>query len=358
MITARSTPNIALIKYWGNRHDEFRLCANENLAMTLDGPYVDVSVEPADELSVTSKNKEMNEKDIQRFAKTLDLINAYLSTINYPLSTSISIEIDSHIPSSIGLASSAAVFSALAKAIAGLIEENAGENTSELRAGTPALRDGIFSNHQSGSSARIGLFTDEQISVMARLGSGSAARSIFGGYGAIRNEENMFIDGSKGWQVADEHHWNLHDIIIVPSTEEKKVGSSEGHPKAWTSPDFQARVDAINGHRQQECIDAILNKNFEKLQAVAEEDCMEMHHCMQTQNPALNYLSDETYKILDEIKSLRTTEHLPVLYTMDAGPTVHLFCTDESKERIAEYAHAQKGCQVFEAKVGRGTYIL
>jgi len=293
--------------------------------MTLDGPYVDVTVTPADQFSVTSKNKEMTEKDIQRFAKTLDLINAYLTTVDCPLPTSISIEIDSQIPPSIGLASSAAVFSALAKAVSALVD-------TEL--------------------------TDEQISVMARLGSGSAARSIFGGYGAIANEENMFIDGSKGWQIADENHWKLHDIIIVPSTEEKKVGSSEGHPKAWTSPGFAKRIENIKNHRQQECIDAILKKDFEKLQKVSEEDCMDMHQCMQTQDPPLNYLSSETYRILDEIKDLRSSEHLPVLYTMDAGPTVHLFCTDEARDRIAKYAHEQEGCQVFEAKTGEGARII
>ncbi len=293
--------------------------------MTLNTPSLDITIDHADTLSITSTNKEMTEKNILRFKKTLELIESYLGTIEPTKVSNLSIKIDSHIPPAIGLASSAAVFSALAKAISGLVDFD---------------------------------LTDEQISIMARLGSGSAARSIFGGFGAIRNEENQFIDGCKGWQVADEHHWNLHDIIIVPSTEEKKVGSSEGHPQAQTSPDFAARVDAINGHRQQECIDAILSKDFEKLQKVAEEDCMEMHHCMQTQDPPLNYLSDETYRILDEVKALRKAEHLPVLYTMDAGPTVHLFCTDEAKERIAEYAHTQEGCQIFEASIGPGAHLV
>jgi diphosphomevalonate decarboxylase len=325
MITARSTPNIALIKYWGNRHDEFRLCANDNVAMTLDGPFVDVTVSLADELSVKSENKEMTEKDIARFAKTIDLINVYLSTFHFPLSTSISIEIDSQIPPSIGLASSAAVFSALAKAISGLVDAD---------------------------------LSDEQISVMARLGSGSAARSIFGGFGAIKNEPNDFIDGSIGFQIADEHHWNLHDVIIVPSAEEKKIGSTEGHSKAWTSPHFKTRVQEIGDHRQQECIDAILSKDFEKLQKVAEQDCMDMHHCMQTQDPPLNYLSKETYRIIDEIKTLRQAEHLPVLYTIDAGPTVHLFCEEEALEAVKEFAHTQEGCQVFETQIGKGTSFV
>lgn len=325
MPTARSTPNIALIKYWGNRHEEFRLCAGESTSMTLDGPYVDVTVNYADALSVTSNTKEMTPESILRFQKTLELIQAYLATINTVDISRLSIDIESHIPPSIGLASSAAVFSALAKAIAALVEMP---------------------------------LSDEQISVMARLGSGSATRSIFGGYSAIRNEENLFIDGSKGWQIADENHWKLHDIIIVPSTKEKKIGSTEGHTNAATSPHFTERLNAIKEYRQQESIDAILYKDFEKLQYVAEEDCMNMHLCMQTQTPPLNYLSDETNRIVSEIQELRRSEHLPVFYTMDAGPTVHLFCEPEAKGRIIEYANNQEGCKVLEASTGQGTHLM
>jgi diphosphomevalonate decarboxylase len=293
--------------------------------MTLDGPYADVSVEFADQFSVNSNTKEMNEEATKRFRKTIELTQTYLSTIDNVDLSNIAINIESHIPPSIGLASSAAVFSALAKAVAALTE-------------LP--------------------LTDEQISIMARLGSGSATRSIFGGYSAIRNEENLFIDGSKGWQIADENHWNLHDIIIVPSTEEKKVGSTEGHAASATSSHYLERLKAISDYRQQESIDAVLQKDFERLQKVVEEDCMNMHLCMQTQTPPLNYLSDETHRIITEIREIRTSEHLPVFYTMDAGPTVHLFCEPEAKDRILEYANEQKGCQVFEAETGKGTYLL
>ncbi len=332
MSTARSTPNIALIKYWGNVNDALRLPANSNLAMTLDAPYVDITVTQADAFSVTSHNKIMKEKDTIRLQQTLVLMEQYLSTIHYPLSfllSSVSIEIDSHIPPSIGLASSAAVFSALAKAIAALVD---------------------------------GDLTDEQISVMARLGSGSAARSIFGGFVALSNQRmnelTNAIDACVAKEIAPPEHWPLHDIIIVPDSKEKTVGSTEGHANAWTSPHYRARVEAINNRRQSECIEAILSKDFEKLQVVAEEDCMDMHHCMQTQNPPLEYLSDDTYRIINDITALRKAEHLPVLYTMDAGPTVHLFCTDESAKRVCEFAHAQEGCTIFETGVGRGAFLL
>lgn len=344
MPTARSTPNIALIKYWGNRNDELRLCAADSISMTLDGPYVDVTVDHAERFALTSTTKQLTEKERARFAKTLELIKRYLATIDLAdaLPASLAIEIDSHIPQSIGLASSSAVFSAFAKAIAELIENSYGTAGRK-----PAL--GKLDGHSA--------LTDEQISVMARLGSGSAARSIFGGYGAIRNLPGDGIGDAIGYQIAPETHWRLHDIIIVPSTEEKKVGSTEGHGKAGTSPHFLDRIAAIP-RRIEECTDAILTKDFEKLQHVAEEDSMDMHHCMQTQNPPLNYLSTETMRIVREVESLRKAEHLPVLCTMDAGPTVHLFCEEEARERVLAYAKAQTKCALFEAKTGTGAQIV
>ena len=295
--------------------------------MTLDGPFVDVTVEPAEQFSIKSNNKKLSEKDSIRFIKTIELIKSYLATTPYPLPPTplLSVSIESHIPPSVGLASSAAVFSALAKAIAQTYDHP---------------------------------LSDEQISVMARLGSGSATRSIFGGYGAIRNEENMFIDGSKGWQIADENHWTLYDIIIVPSVKEKTVGSTEGHASAHTSPHFAERLKDIASCRQEECINAIIKKDFEKLQKVSEEDCMNMHLCMQTQIPSLQYLSEETHRIITEIQDLRKQEHLPVLFTMDAGPTVHLICTQEAKDRIVSYAHEQEECLIFETQTGKGSCIL
>lgn len=322
MVTAISTPNIALIKYWGNRNDAFRLPAADSLSMTLDTPTVKITVDHAERLAVNSSNKTMTDKDTARFEKTLDLMKAYLKTLGHDdaLPKSLSITIDSNVPPAIGLASSAAVFSALAVAVSGLIDRR---------------------------------LTPKDISVLARLGSGSAARSIFGGYAAIRNGEGGTLGDAWAEQVADEKHWKLYDIVIAPTVEEKKVGSTEGHAHAATSPKFLERIEAIPG-RMRACEEAIRDRDFEKLQLVAEEDCMDMHAVMQTQTPPLQYLSAETYRIVDEVKELRKNDHLEVLYTMDGGPTVHLFCTESALPAIRAFARAQKGCKVFEASVGKG----
>ncbi len=332
-ITARSTPNIAFIKYWGNRNNALRLPAADSLSMTLDSPHVEITVDHADVLTVQSfdaagTEKILKEKDTARFAWHLELTKEYLKTLDAPtaIPASASITIHSHIPSSIGLASSAAVFGCLAKAYAGLID------------GTVTVND-------------------RQISVIARLGSGSAARSIYGGYGALIAGDGNAIDSSSAVQVADENHWLLHDIILVPTQEEKKVGSTEGHELAWSSPHYKKRLEAMP-RRQKECWDAILKKDFEKLQSVVEEDCWDMHNVMQTSSPPLQYLNDATYRITEAIEELREREHLPVLYTMDAGPTVHLFCPEEAVTAVREFAEQQKDCRVFETKTGSGAEIL
>lgn len=338
MPTARSTPNIAFIKYWGNRNNDLRLPAADSLSMTLDFPSVEITVEHADAMSVqsfdaTGKEKTLKEKDIARFVRHLELTKKYLTDLSAETSTSpltmprsVSITIRSSIPSSIGLASSAAVFGCIAKAYAGLIHDQI-------------------------------VLNDEQISVIARFGSGSAARSIFGGYGALLAGDGDAMDSSYAVHVADENHWLLHDIIVVPTQEEKKVGSTEGHALAWSSPYFKKRLEQMP-RRQKECADAILTKDFEKLQRVVEEDCWDMHNVMQTSRPRLQYLNDETYRITDEITDLRETENIPVLYTMDAGPTVHLFCPDEAREKVLAFANAQKGCGIFETKTGKGAILL
>ncbi len=165
------------------------------------------------------------------------------------------------------------------------------------------------------------------------------------------------MSGAYAEQIVDEHHWVLHDIVIVPSVAEKKVGSTEGHANAATSPLFKERINDIP-RRMKECEDALKTKDFEKLQVVSEFDSLDMHRIMKTQTPSLNYLSEDTHRIIKEIEGLRKSDKLNVLYTMDAGPTVHLFCTKDSRKTIEDFAAAQKGCLVFKAKTGSASRLI
>src|SRR3989338_2137021 len=295
--------------------------------MTLDSPTVEVTIEPADRFSVQSQ-KELSPKEVERFKKHLELTNIYLHSLHYSLpTTNYSLTVRSKIPPAIGLASSAAVFSAVAKAYAALLEEQ------DIR------------------------LTDEQVSILARLGSGSAARSIIGGFVDLQTTHYSLqtdaIDSAIAVQIAPASHWPLHDIVVCPSLKEKEHGSTEGHHLAHTSPHFAERLRQIP-RRQQECINAILQKDFEKLQHVTEDDTWDLHKIAETSIPPLQYLTEDTYRITRDITELRNQEHLAVLYTMDAGPTIHLICTEDAVEAVKEFAHTQKNCTVFETKIGNG----
>lgn len=334
MTTARSTPNIAFIKYWGNRSDDLRLPMASSLSMTLNQPTVEIALEDAGAFGVRSfladgSEKTLKEKDTERFRKVIVLMRKYLDTLGAgeALPESLAITVRSHIPPAVGLASSAAVFSCLAKAVSGFV--------------APTLKLSL-----------------KQESILARLGSGSAARSIFGGFSTLEEGSGMGIADTWSEQIADERHWILYDIVTIPAMEEKKVGSTEGHASAHSSPSYPERIEAIRSRRQQECIYAIRQKDFEALQRVTEEDCLDMHHVMQTQNPPLHYLNAETHRIVDAIKALREKEHIPVLFTMDAGPTVHLVCPEEGRSAVLAFAKAQKGCTIFETKVGPGASLI
>src|SRR3989344_2056770 len=123
---AVSTPNIALIKYWGNRNEEWRLPAADSLSFTLDQPTVEVLVDNAEEFSARSFDPDgteqtLTDKESKRLEKHFLLTKKYLADIGEveAFSSTVSIEVRSRIPRSIGLASSAAGFSALAEAYAG-----------------------------------------------------------------------------------------------------------------------------------------------------------------------------------------------------------------------------------------------
>ncbi len=304
----------------------------DSLSMVLDTPTVHITVSPSETFqsqSFDAQEKEVpqSEKSIARLEKHWHLVRTYLQSIGRlgDVPTNVSLHIHSAIPPAIGIASSAAIFSCLAEAYAGLVH------------GVPLTRS--------------------DVSILGRLGSGSGARCCFGGFVTLENTRGDDIASTQSRQIANETHWPLHDIIIVQSHKEKKVGSTEGHAMAHTSPLYADRIRAIP-RRMKECIDAITMKDFEKLQRVAEEDSLDMHRVMETQVPSLQYLSSDTHRILREIEALRKSEHIEVLYTMDAGPTVHLLCSENALGVVKEFARSQKGCSMFETKIGGPSRLL
>lgn len=248
------------------------------------------------------------------------------------------VESENNFPAGIGIASSASAFAALALAAtkaAGLEVLPCGENwtSSDL----PGVLPG---EHNFDLAA---------LSRLARRGSGSACRSIPGGF--VEWTMGTGDADSYAVSIAPPEHWNLTDCIAIISTAHKMTGSTEGHKIAGTSPLQSARVvDAPR--RLGICRHSILNRDFAVFAETMEEDSNLMHAVMMTSRPPLFYWLPATLGVMQAVRSARG-KGLPVCYTIDAGPNVHVICTSAAAEETAKLLKSIPGVRkVRLAKVG------
>ena len=294
--TAYAHPNIAFIKYWGNRDDALRLPVNGSVSMNLAALRTKTSVTFRDDLKdgdvLTVNGQEVTGASLNRAAKFMDEVRRLSGEERFAEIVS-----ENNFPMGAGIASSASAFAALALA----------------------------------GSAAAGLdLSERDCSRLARMGSGSACRSVPGGFC-----EWLYGSGdadSVSGSIAPAEHWDLTDLIAVISGEHKKVGSSAGHGMAATSPYQSARV-ADAPARIEKCRTAILNKDFAALAEVSERDCLLMHAVMMTSTPPLLYWEPASIALVKGVKAWRE-EGIPCFCTLDAGPNVHILCPSEAADEI------------------------
>lgn len=285
--TAEASPNIALIKYWGDVDHALRLPANGSISMTLGGlsTVTRVTFDPTiDRDSLLLGGEPAGPAALERVARHLDVLRAHAG-----LDGHARVESTNNFPSGAGVASSASAFAALT--LAALTAAGIAESS-------------------------------ESLSRLARRGSGSACRSIMGGFAEWRagtGDADSFAT-----QLAPGEHWALVDLVAVISAAPKAIGSTEGHRLAATSPLQAARV-ADAPRRLAQCREAILRRDFDALAEVVELDSLMMHAVMMTSTPPLLYWMPTTVEILQAVASWRRGG-LGVCATIDAGPNVHCLC--------------------------------
>jgi diphosphomevalonate decarboxylase len=312
--TASANSNIALIKYWGNRDELLRLPANGSISMNLDGLETRISVtfsglRRAD--SLTINGNPVIGSALNRVSVFLDLVRQ-MAGIN----TSADMASESNFPTGAGIASSAAAFAALALAAT----KAAGLDLAEA-----------------------------DLSRLARRGSGSACRSIPGGF--VEWQIGSSEAGSYAVSIAPPGHWDLVDCIAVVSTEHKSTGSTEGHALAATSPLQVSRL-ADAPRRLEICRNAILRRDFAAFADIVELDSNMMHAVMMTSRPALFYWQPATLAVIQAVREARE-QGLPVCYTIDAGPNVHAITEAAYVGRVDGLLHSLSGVrEVRTASVG------
>lgn len=306
--TAVAFANIAYIKYWGNRDQRLRLPVNGSISMNLSGLFArtQVTFDPSlccdDFLNLNGRTES---------AAALRRVSAFLDHVRQAAGTALFARVvsENNFPMGAGIASSAAAFAALA-----------------LAAARAAGLD----------------FNEPQLSRLARLGSGSACRSIPGGFVEWR-EGSGDLD-SFAFSIAPAEHWNLLDCVAVLKTGHKQVGSTEGHSIASTSPLQPARV-ADTPRRLGICRQAILQRDFTALAEIIEQDSNMMHGVMMTSAPPLFYWEPGSLEVMKAVQQWRK-EGLPAAYTLDAGPNVHVICeaaaADALRRRLEEMPFVQR----------------
>ena len=309
--TVRAHTNIALIKYWGKEDDALRIPSNPSLSLTLKEFYTDTSVKYDKNLSediFILDGQEVSGQEKKRVTNYMDLIRKRYGLKDYAL-----IQSTNHVPKAAGLASSASAFAALAKAA-----------TLDLD------------------------LDDVEISRLARLGSGSASRSIYPG----------FVKWQKGSSDEDSHavfiddSWD--DIIMIAcmiNQETKPFSSTEAMDRtskesvyfdAWVKQSFKD-INLMEKY--------VKEKDIRKVGLLAQENALRMHASLLAVN--MWYFEPETIRILNLVRELQ--KEIPVYFTMDAGPNVKLITTKTYEKTVLE---ALEGVETVVSSSGPGAYVL
>ena len=231
------------------------------------------------------------------------------------------VESTNSFPTGVGIASSASAFAALA-----------------LAASTAAGLD----------------LNSHALSRLARHGSGSACRSIPGGF--VEWMAGTSDVDSYAVSIAPPEHWDLADLIAVVNTDHKQTGSTEGHALAGTSSLQPARVEDAP-RRLDLCRRSILTRDFSTFSDIVEEDSNLMHAVMMTSHPPLFYWQPATLAVMRVVRSARAGG-LPVCYSIDAGPNVHVVCPGHEAGETQKILENIPGVhQVFHARIGGPTRL-
>jgi len=172
----------------------------------------------------------------------------------------------------------------------------------------------------------------EELSRLARAsGSGSAARSVYGGFVEWPAPNVSYESGAV--QIAGTEHWDLCDVIAVVEIGPKVVSSLEGHRRALGSPYYETRQELLPA-RLEEVRRAIAARDIERLGPVLEEEAIDLHLIAMSSLPPIFYWSPGTVGVLRAVRELRQ-EGIQAYATMDAGANVHVICEDESVDDVA-----------------------
>ena len=302
---ASANANIALIKYWGKVEESLTVPTTSSLSLTLDGTRTTTTVsfdggavgagatnEERGGDAVTINGSSPGGAELARVTRFLDLVRAKSGE-----SASATVASFSTVPLAAGLASSAAGFAALAAA----------------------------------ASRAAGMRLDDRaLSRLARRGSGSATRSVFGGLVLW----NAGVDDETSYAEPVECALDLAMVVVVLSERHKGISSTRAMRETMrSSPLYPAWVEA-GREDLRAALAAVRERDLPRLGEVVEANALGMHAAMMASRPAVMYWLPRTVQVLHTIRSMREEGH-PVWATIDAGPNVKVLTRGGGAEQVA-----------------------
>lgn len=304
-VTVRASSDIALVKYWGKKDEALRIPENSSISMILDGLDTVTTVEfsqdyLSDQLIINDKKIEVNSREFKRVASHLNRIRALAKKQNLPNTEQFAKVVSKNLfPRSTGLSSSGSGMAALTYA----------------------------------AIQAIGLYLSEkEISILARLASGTACRCAVGGFVEwIAGDSN---ETSFSKTIFDKDHWDIRDVIAVVSSNKKKISSTDGHTTARSSIFYNTRQENID-QKIKDVKKAILQRDFSTLGALVESECLEFHSILLTAKPPLVLWYPGTLQVINEVQAMRE-DGIECYFTINTGFNVHVLTLPKFETQVRD----------------------
>ncbi len=329
IVTAIGTSNIALTKYWGKRDEKLILPTHSSISITLDEnlraktSLVFSKKIKTDTFYLNGKLQDLNEKEIGEKFQIIDSIRRRAGVKEHVLVVS-----ENNFPTATGLASSAAGMTALVYTAAKALDIN---------------------------------LSTKELSMIVRRGSGSACRSVTGGF--VRWNVGNRTDGEDSYaeQIADEKYWpEINDLIAIVSEAKKEVSSRSGMRQTVKTSKLYSMRPQLAEQLTKELEEVIRSRDFERLAEITMKDSNNLHAIMLDTYPPIIYLNEGSKEIISAIHELNDSEGKPIAaYTFDAGPNAHIITLDKYKSTVRKRLEEMKSIiRVIESKAGPGPRLL
>ncbi len=315
-IIKRSPSNIALVKYWGKKGEQ--IPANPSLSFTLSKSYTETKITYTPKIDdgkisidffFEGKQNDLFKQKIEKFSQKIIPYFPFLTKLHLKISSKNSF------PHSAGIASSASSMSALALCLCAIEQKHYGTLQNE----TDFLRKASF---------------------IARLGSGSAARSVFP-YAATWGEfvENPISSDEYASPLLFDLHpvfQNYRDAILIVSNKAKKVSSTAGHNLMHGHPFAKARFEQARKHLKI-LLQALKSGNQNTFMEIVENEALTLHALMMSSNPGFILMEPGTLQIIEKIREYREKTGIKLCFTLDAGPNVHLLYSASDSDKVEKF---------------------